>query len=329
MICSPHPMLMRVQRWIHNEILTSPGALSKLGPASSAYAPGCSILKNAQRHVSSRWIVKLDIKDFFESISERQVYYVFRDLGYPALLSFEMSRLCTRVIPERSDGVARQRDKKWRWRNNLARDGMPYDHVRSVGHLPQGAPTSGMIANLAFTRQDSEIQDIADKYGAEYSRYADDIVISLNDSNKAECEAIISQVARVVSSAGYRVNRAKSRIHGPGSRKIVTGLVVNDSTPRLPRAYKEDIMLCLYHIKKHGLLSHMVRRCAVSPLGYLNHLVGKILFAFSIEPIFGAGAMAELRGMMTSHQELYSMLDELGLASVKAGNFENLNKIVF
>lgn len=318
-ICSPNPMLKRVQQWIHSYILKSPGALKRMHHASAAYAPNSSILKNAGMHSGCAWLIKLDIKDFFESISERQVYHVFRSLGYPALLSFELSRICTRVIPPRVDGKTRPRDQKWRWTNDDVHQSHPYAKHSRIGHLPQGAPTSAMLANLVVTQMDHEIQKIADFYGASYSRYADDIVLSLDlNGNKKVCNEIMHTVAYVVTRGGFRVNRVKSHISGPGARKVVTGLVVNDTIPRLTKSMKDKIELALYHIKKHGLLSHASRCHSSNPLGYLNHLTGLIHFARSIDHTFGERSMKQLASALESHSELIQVLRTFDTQTAKS-----------
>jgi len=328
-ICSPSSTLRRVQTWIHRNILCAAGSLAKIHAASTAYAPGSSIRANAKVHTGAAWIIKIDIKDFFESISERQAYYAFRSLAYPALLSFELARLCTRIAPPRDDGAQRKRDLLWRWNNDRAKTGNPYGLVQSVGHLPQGAPTSAMLANLVFAALDVRINAIAQKHGATYSRYADDIVLSLTSGCRVECAKIFRDVTSVISHAGYRINRSKSRITPPGARKIVTGLVTNDVTPRLPREMKEDIMLSIYHIKKHGLLSHMERRKSSSPLGYLNHLIGRILFAQSIENKFGSCALNELRVAMAPYRDLLDMARMLNPKTSGSNDFTALYLLVF
>lgn len=329
LICAPKPNLRRVQSWIHSHVLCSPGALGRLHSGSTAYAPGSSIRLNAIQHSGCAWMVKLDIKDFFESISERQVYRVFRSLGYPALLSFEMARLCTRIVPPRKDGALRKRDKMWRWTNSRESEHVPYSAGVSVGHLPQGAPTSAMLANLVVAELDKKIQEIANDNGATYTRYADDIVLTLGDSNRRQCDAIFSAVVKQITNAGFRVNRAKSRVRGPGTRKVVTGLVTNDLVPRLPRSTKEDILLSLYHIKKHGLLGHIERRNSRSPQGYLNHLVGRIVFAQSIEADFGKRAMNELRNVLIPHKDLFAMIRTLQPTADTKNPFENLHRLIF
>jgi RNA-directed DNA polymerase len=92
-ISSPEPVLMDVQRWILHRILVA------CAPDSSSYAyqRGRSIVDCASSHAGARWLVKLDIQDFFGSISERRVFAIFADLGYPRLLSLELTRLCTRI----------------------------------------------------------------------------------------------------------------------------------------------------------------------------------------------------------------------------------------
>ena len=303
-ICVPEPALKRVQTWIHANILCSQGALALLHRASSAYAPGASIVKNAEQHTGATWIVKLDIKDFFESISERQIYWVFRELGYSALLSFEMARITTRVIPRRKDGTRRHRETMWRWTNSTDQNYSIYRFVRALGHLPQGAPTSAILANLAVRKLDLQIQTIAERHSATYTRYADDIVLTLRDGSRSQCADIYRCVAAAITHAGFRINNRKSRISGPGSRKVVTGLVVTQDGPRLPKRYRESIKLALYHIKKHGLLSHAERCGHKDPLGYLNHLHGQIHFARAVEHEFGQWALEELHAAMNCHLNL-------------------------
>lgn len=94
--------------------------------------------------------MKVDVKSFFESISERQVYHAFRSFGYPALISFELARLCTRFP------MGKAKAKMRRWRTNAKTYQIPAYKTTFVGHLPQGAPTSPMLANIVCFRLDVE-----------------------------------------------------------------------------------------------------------------------------------------------------------------------------
>lgn len=110
-ICVPETLLLKVQRWIHTHILCSDTSLRKLTSQVTAYAPKKSHIHNAQQHLGAKYLLKLDLTSFFESISERQIYYVFRDLGYGKLVAFCLTRLCTRVLPRLKDG--RYNKKRW------------------------------------------------------------------------------------------------------------------------------------------------------------------------------------------------------------------------
>ncbi|MER9397051.1 hypothetical protein NKI46_02780 [Mesorhizobium sp. M0615] len=66
-ICVPHPLLMRTQRWIAQNILNA------ISPheASYAFTLDRDLVKAAERHVGAKWLVKMDVRNFFESISEK------------------------------------------------------------------------------------------------------------------------------------------------------------------------------------------------------------------------------------------------------------------
>ena len=138
----PELKLLLVQRWINANVLQR---LPKLDCAY-AYSEGTRIVDAANLHCGARWMIKLDIKDFFPSIDADSVYRVFREFtAYPALLSFELSRICTvgDQPPLRLDpGVG------------------PYVR-RANGYLPIGAPTSPMISNLIMRETDVVLSRVA------------------------------------------------------------------------------------------------------------------------------------------------------------------------
>src|SRR5690606_32777488 len=103
-ICVPEPRLMRVQRWIAQNILQ----VMPSHPASFAFIKNRDLVDAAERHVGAKWLVKMDVRHFFESIHEDAAYRVFRGFGYGALLSFQMARICTR-LPTHSRSDPRNR----------------------------------------------------------------------------------------------------------------------------------------------------------------------------------------------------------------------------
>jgi RNA-directed DNA polymerase len=152
LICIPAGPLIRVQRWLARNVL------NRVPPhhASVAYAPGSSIVECAKYHCGSRWLVKIDVRNFFESISEIQAFRVFAELGYARLLAFELGRICTRRY-----GNSR-RNNRMVWKQvdgfySIRKYGNTYGNSRQLGHLPQGAPTSPMLSNHKLACSGAEV----------------------------------------------------------------------------------------------------------------------------------------------------------------------------
>jgi len=185
-ISSPEPVLMDVQRWILRNMLTA----IEVHPASYAYQKSRSIVQCAEMHLGARWLIKLDIHHFFDSIQEKAAYRIFNRLGYPPLLSLELTRLCSRVpFP---DHVRREYAK--------FPGKAPYA-VSQEGHLPQGAPTSGAIANAAMFAVDEKLSALAHRRQLVYTRYSDDLAFSSGtDTTRRHAAAVINDVSGVLEA---------------------------------------------------------------------------------------------------------------------------------
>ena len=126
-ICVPEPPLLRTQSWIAQSILRT----ATPHRASTAFAKGDDIVSAATHHCNAQWLVKLDVENFFESITEISAYRVFLDLGYQPLVAFELARLCTRV---------RSRPGIWRnarWRSRPRGYKIRAYSISELGYLPQ------------------------------------------------------------------------------------------------------------------------------------------------------------------------------------------------
>ena len=280
-ICVPHPALLSLQRWIHSQILCAPEVEKPLSRSATAYRPKSSHIVNARRHLAAKWLVKLDISSFFENISERQVYRVFRRLGYRALVAFCFARLCTRVIPYLIDG---RRQSNGRWKSGAKRK---FLHNQVVGHLPQGAPTSPMLANFVCESLDRKLEKVALANSLIYTRYADDMTFSGNALGRPDERELIRKVANVISESGFSINLQKTTVGRAGSRRIVTGLSVQEDKLRLPRDYKDELRKDLYFISRFGLDDHCKKIAHKNRLTYLLRLEGRISYAERIEPRIG------------------------------------------
>lgn len=290
-ICVASPNLATVQQWIAKNVL----AKASPHPASTAYAPGCKLVDAAEPHCASRWLIKLDIQRFFESISEVDCYRVFRDLGYQPLISFELSRICTRVAPFRSRML---RSKKWVRHTPLSTSKIEKYSLSRIGHLPQGAATSPMLANLAMIETDKRITNLADQYGLIYTRYADDLTLSTSDKNffREDAQKVITEIYILLRRAGFLPNLAKTTLASPRSRKIVLGLQVDHDKPKLTRRFKSKMRMHLYYLEREdvGPLKHAEQRGFSAVAGMRNHLMGLAAYAIQVEPTYGESIKTRL-----------------------------------
>jgi len=282
-ICVPDPNLMRVQRWIAQNMLQ----VTPLHSASFAFAEGRDLVGAARRHLGAKWVVKMDVRHFFESISEKSVFRVFRSFGYGALLSFQMARICTRLPLHRGHDE----------REGLGRGGTRPYRMHSMGHLPQGAPSSPMLANRAVKNLDLNLENLASEWGWTYTRYADDIAFSRQtDATRAEATRLVHDVEGFLRLAGLKAHRQKTNIISPGGRKLLLGVLVDTGQPRLTKAFRNNIETHIYALahSRIGPEKHRDARGFGSIIGMRRHVMGLIAFAHQIDRAYAAKLYAEI-----------------------------------
>ena len=291
-ICIPNSALLRTQSWIAQNILRT----ATPHHASTAFARGDDIVTAAEIHCNARWLIKLDVENFFESITEITVYRVFLSLGYQPLVAFELSRLCTRVRSR--PGIcknARWRSRSWKYRT------IGTYRSRELGYLPQGAPTSPMLSNLSVSKFDRDVDTISDGYDLRYSRYADDISLSTSavSFSRAKAVDVVRKVCKAMVTHGLSPNRAKTRIRPPGSRRIVLGLLVDGPTPRLTKEFKSRLRMHLYYLNHPtiGPVGHAENRGFDSIVGLRAHVRGLIAHAQVVEPEYARARLAEFNNI--------------------------------
>lgn len=278
-ISAPDPPLMSVQRWIYKNIVQHMG----VNPSSCAYMPGDSVMRCASVHVGATWLIKMDVHDFFHSIDERQVFSVFNSAGYGKLVSLELARVCTRAV-------------LGPWLN--LRNVRPYTvssyRASRLGVLPQGAPTSGALANVVMNECDEELSDLAVEYGLAYTRYADDLVFSTSDNfSHMSANKVVSRAGAILRKHDLVPHNGKTRIAPPGSRRIVLGLLVDGDSVRLPRQTRRRIADHIRGVRLFGLANHSRSRGFASMFGFVNHVDGLIAFAKDVEPEFADRCRSE------------------------------------
>ncbi|NTU58606.1 MAG: RNA-directed DNA polymerase [Chlorobiaceae bacterium] len=284
------PELFRVQQYLHKEILCG----VKPHPAAFAFHSSGGIRQCASQHCGARWLFQYDLKDFFYEISEVDVYRIFNGLGYRKLLSFEIARLCTTTrLPISFKRYLRASySEKPNFDNvELLDDAFsgylkfkPYLHSQRTGVLPQGAPSSPMLSNLAARHLDESLHEYAFQLGFVYTRYADDISISAYDlPSKMSRGDIHRAIVHRIRKARFLENEKKTRIAGPGSKKLVLGLLVDGDSPRLSKETYMRIDRLLYAANKYGLVNTAKHENFYSAYGFYNHLSGLVAFVKDVD----------------------------------------------
>jgi len=215
LIESPKPRLKELQRQILALLLDE----IPVHPAVHGFCKGRSIRTFAAPHVGQRVVLRMDLRDFFPSITRARVQALLRTAGYPELVADLLGGICTNAAPRDAwDRLAFYVDPL---RLRETRD------LYVQPHLPQGAPTSPALANLCCYRMDCRLAGLAISVGAEYTRYADDLAFSGDEEFERRVDRFSTHVAAILHEEGFAANHHKTRIMRRGVRQQLTGLVVN------------------------------------------------------------------------------------------------------
>ena len=214
-IDEPLPDLKYVQSWILHNILEK----CPVSAYAKAYVKGRTLKHNARFHKAQKVLVTMDLKDFFPSISVKDVTGIFENMGYLHDVACFLAYLCC------------------------------LDKV-----LPQGAPTSPYLSNLRMISLDDKISQYTSSKCIRYTRYADDLTFS-GDFNP---HYLINDVSKMVFSEGFSINSQKTRVARNNARQVVTGIVVN-SHMQVAKEKRKQIRQQVYYIQKFGLESHLDR----------------------------------------------------------------------
>lgn len=263
----PAPRLRTIQRSVLAELLSP----IPLHPAAHGFVPGRSVVTGAAVHTGKAVVVNLDLSTFFAKVSPGRVYGVLRQAGFPEAVAHRLTGLCTHRVPAR---ILNQMPH-----GGSAADRFALRQALTVPHLPQGAPTSPLLANLAVRRMDSRLTGWAQKFDAGYTRYADDLAFGGGRVLARGTEDFMAGVQRIVAEEGHRVNPAKSRIRGAGERQSVTGVVVNEH-PNVKRTDFDQLKAILHNCTVNGPASQNLAGQA----DFRAHLRGRIAWVAGVNP---------------------------------------------
>ncbi|UZK65426.1 reverse transcriptase domain-containing protein [Sphingomonas sp. M1-B02] len=268
LINAPDPRLKFLQRQLAE-------LLDKLYPVRRpvhGYVLGKSVKSNAASHLKQRFILNLDIKDFFGSITERRVSGILHVIGVPSDAAETVARICC-----------------------------------YSGHLPQGGPASPVLSNMICFRLDRTLLRLAKDAKCIYTRYADDISLSslrplaplfdgtLPPTGQIAPELLSAELQAAFANNGFALNSEKIHYADKHSRRVVTGLKVNDGL-NVDRRFVRNVRAALYAVEKDAAAAQ-VRYAADfgGKADISSHIKGKIAWLGNVkglaDPVYRALAL--------------------------------------
>lgn len=213
--------------------------------SSYGFVKGKNILENAIQHTGKKYILHVDIENFFPSISIKMIHEAFVKLG----VTHEVSGLLSQFVT-----------------------------IHDM--LPQGIHTSPTISNLAFYETDNEIYSYSKRNNLTYTRYVDDITISSNSSPPK-----LEDINAILKNNSFNIAKEKCFTSKLGQAHFVTGLSVTDKKrPHIPRYTKRKLAQELYYCQKFGIRDHLDQAGPYQELQRdLNRLDGLIRYVSYIE----------------------------------------------
>jgi RNA-directed DNA polymerase len=248
-ISAPDQLLKRVQK----NIVTSCLAQRSCSPYATAYRKGVQLVDNARPHLGQKQLLKLDIEDFFGSITVPMIARsAFPRIYFPPSVAGLLTQLCS------------------------------YEDC-----LPQGAPTSPCISNLVMKPFDDYIGAWCADRQITYTRFCDDLTFS----GTFELKEVKNKVQNFLFELGFSLNKKKTSQRKASQRQCVTGIVVNAKL-QANRSYRKKLRQEIYYCLKFGVRSHLMQQRTddQQTLGqeemqqYLQQLIGKTNFILQVNP---------------------------------------------
>lgn len=248
-ITAPSPELKALQREIAKHITKQ----LKYLPSNNAHGfvtkRNCKTALNVHQKNGSKYFLKLDIHDFFGSITTETLWAALANHAAFNTLSAS-NRYFTIIV------------------------------ATYHGRLPQGSPLSPLMANIVLHQFDYDLDRFLKDLNKDfvYTRYADDILISSKSDFKDEIRRIIPFIKQKLNSVGCKLAQEKTRYGSYAGRNWNLGIMYNKDG-NLTNGYRKKKyfknMLHNFETGKYSLEEHKE---------LLRSLQGQIIYATYIEP---------------------------------------------
>lgn len=238
----PDDLLKIVQKAIAKKLLS----MEPVSPFAAAYKIGGSIRKNACPHVGKKKVLKLDIRNFFDSM----IYSRVKEKAFPESRYSESNRVLLTMLCYYKD------------------------------ILPQGAPTSPAITNIVMRDFDETVGAWCKERNIDYTRYCDDMTFS-GDFDSRE---VVAFVSAELKKMGLFLNKRKTKEALATQRQTVTGVVVNEKL-NVPSDYRRQLRKEVYYCRRFGAEAHLKHIGSdMDPKAYLKSLFCRLTFALHVSP---------------------------------------------
>lgn len=215
--------------------------------AAMAFLPNRSVKTNASRHIGRNYVLNLDLKDFFTSITSHDVEHGLMTLGIGQDIARLLSLICT--YPEKTETAK-------------------YHNV-----VPQGAPTSPVLSNICSVTLDKRLEGLARRFHLTYTRYADDMTFSSNHNVYQPDGDFMTELYNIIRECGFLVNPKKTRLQKRGVRQEVTGITV-EKHANVSRKYVKNLRALIHHISLQDNPGEHDVNVARGKLNYMRMIKG-------------------------------------------------------
>jgi len=229
-IAAPKTILKRAQRAILDKILSK----IEVSPQAHGFLEKKSVITSAKVHPKNpHLLINMDIKDFFPTITFERIRGIFLSFGYSGHISTLLSMICSfcERIPIEVEGEMK--------------------YVATTKRiLPQGSPASPMITNIICRKLDRRLMGLAEKFGFNFTRYADDMSFSTENEYKENLGRFCGLIYQIVEDEDFKINKEKNRFLRENNQQNITGIVINSSEIGVPRKWIKNFRAAIYNAKK-------------------------------------------------------------------------------
>jgi len=241
-VSQPTPAVKLLQRYIvANELNRAPVHF-----AATAYRPNIGLAENVRPHLKNRFLLKMDFKSFFPSLCPVDLEtFLKKNSSHFPIYSEQDFRDLIRILFKASPS-----DQNLR--------------------LAIGAPSSPHLSNILLYDLDVSVQEICNKMGVVYTRYADDIAFSTSEPDVLfELEALVAGIVEKQVSPKLILNKDKT-VHTSVKRgRRITGLVINnDGAISIGRDRKRQLRAEIHTYQEKKMSAENV----LSLRGYISFL---------------------------------------------------------